>query len=300
MRGSSARDFAWLYSPAPLRAVLGPLLDIEREIGAALRPGLDHGVAHVRLAWWRDECGRGAAGQPAHPATRALLAAAGRPVDAIGLVQTAEWDLAHATFETRAELAAYCERWASAVTGIAAQSAGGAAVERAGTAGCGKDCSSRAHADGRAAFGRPFGAALKEIELLTGLARDARAGRLRLPLDELEGAGIDPSVLASTPWTPALGRLVGARHRAARTALAESLTALSAADQPAVRGLLVWGALAVRASRRTEETVRRRGSPAASADEARRSPRLADAWQAWRAARLADRRRFQIDEEDST
>ena len=62
----SARDFAWLYSPAPLRAVLGPLLDIEREIGAALRPGLDHGVAHMRLAWWHEECGRCAAGHPVH------------------------------------------------------------------------------------------------------------------------------------------------------------------------------------------------------------------------------------------
>ncbi|MGH8218486.1 MAG: squalene/phytoene synthase family protein [Steroidobacteraceae bacterium] len=269
----SARDFAWLYSPAPLRAVLGPLLDIEREIGVALRPGLDHGVAHVRLAWWRDECGRCAAGHPAHRATRALLAAAGGPVDAIGLVQTAEWDLAAATFETRGELAAYCERWASAVTGIAAQ---------------------------RAAFGRAFGAALKEIELLTGLTRDARVGRLRLPLDELKGAGIDPSGLAQAPWTPALGRLVAARHRAARTALAQSLASLSPADQPALRGLLVWGALAARASKRAEGTARRRPAPAGPPDESGRSHRLADAWQAWRAARRADRRRFQINQEDST
>jgi 15-cis-phytoene synthase len=266
----SARDFAWLYSSAPLRAVLGPLLDIEREIGSALRPGLDHGVAHVRLGWWREECGRCAAGRAAHPAARALLAAAGRPVDPAGLVATAEWDLAGATFETRAELGSYCERWASAMTAIAAQSVGDAT------------------------FGRMFGAALKEIELLTGLAGDARAGRLRLPLDELEEAGIDPASLAATPWPPALCRLVGTRHRAARTALAESVTALPGADQPALRGLLVWAALGVRASMRAERTALRGGSRGGPPEGTRRASRLADAWQAWRAARRADRCRFQI------
>src|SRR5690348_7178423 len=69
----TARDLAWLYSPAPLRGVLAALLDIEREVGASLRPGLEHSVAHVRLAWWRDECERCAAARPAHPATQALL-----------------------------------------------------------------------------------------------------------------------------------------------------------------------------------------------------------------------------------
>lgn len=269
----SARDFAWLYSPAPLRAVLGPLLEIEREIAAALRPGLDHGVAHVRLAWWREECGRCAAGRAAHPAARDLLAAAGRPVDPIGLVATAEWDLAGATFDTRAELGSYCERWASAMTQIAAQSVGDAP------------------------FGRAFGTALKEIELLVGLGGDARAGRLRLPLDELAEAGIEPSALVTAPWTPALCRLVARRHRAARMALAESITALAGADQPALRGLLVWGALGLRASRRAERAAVRGGVPAGSPEGAQRASRLADAWQAWRAARRADRRRFQIKQE---
>ncbi|HYK25541.1 MAG TPA: squalene/phytoene synthase family protein, partial [Steroidobacteraceae bacterium] len=239
----------------------------------ALRPGLDHGVAHVRLAWWREECGRCAAGRAAHPAARALLSGAGRPVDPIGLVATAEWDLAGATFETRAELGSYCERWASAMMEIAAQSVG----------------------DGT--FGRTFGAALKEVELLTGLAEDARAGRLRLPLDELEEAGMDPAALARAPWTPALCRLIASRHRAARTALAESVGALTGSDQPALRGLLVWGALVVRASIRAERIALRGSSPTGPPERKRPTSRLADAWQAWRAARHADRRRFQIKQE---
>ena len=273
----SPRDFAWLYSPAPLRAVLGALLDIEREIGAALRAGLDHGVAHVRLAWWREECERCAAGHPVHPATRALLAAAAqRPIDPGGLVASAEWDLAAATFQTRAELEGYCERWASAVTAIAAEQAGAGA------------------------FGRAFGAALREIELLIGLAGDARVGRLRLPLDELEAAGIDPSALSRLPWPPALRNLIEARHHAARASLAERAAALPASAQPALRGLLVWGTLAARASRRAVQAARRRGVPGSSHDAPGRVARFGDAWHAWRAARLADRCRFRIKQEQKT
>lgn len=273
----SARDFAWLYTPAPARAVLGPLLDIEREIGAALRPGLDHGVAHVRLAWWREECGRCAAGHPVHPATRALLAAAGhRPIDLLGLVETAEWDLAGATFETRAELVAYCDRWASAMPAILAQEAG------------------------LAAFGRAFGAALRELELLSGLAGDARVGRLRLPLDELDAAGIDPSALSHAPWSPALRRLIETYHRAARTALAEKAAALPAPAQPSLRGLLVWGALASRTSVRAVRAARLASVPEGSKNAIGRAERLGDAWNAWRAARLADRRRFRFKQEEES
>lgn len=274
---ATAREFARLYSAAPLRSVLGPLLDIEREIDAALRPGLDHGVAHVRLAWWREECGRCAAGHPLHPSTRALLAAAGeRPVDPIGLVDTAEWDLAAATFQTRAELAAYCEQWGSAMTAIAAREAG------------------------EAAFGRAFGAALKELELLIAIARDAHAGRVRLPLDELEAAGVEPDALARPPWPPPLRRLIEMRHRAARAALAERAAALSASAQTALRGLLVWGALASRASARAVRTVRAGGRRSGTQDAGGRAARLGDAWHAWRAARLADRGRFQIKQEQRT
>lgn len=271
----SARDFAWLYSPAPVRAVLGPLLEIEREIGAALRRGLDHGVAHVRLAWWREECVRCAAGHPLHPATRALLAAAAhRPIDPIGLIETAEWDLAAATFRTRAELAAYCERWASAMTEIVAQETGGAAA------------------------GRALGAALKEIELLVGLASEARAGRLRLPLDELEAHGVDPAALSEPPWSPRLRRLIEARHRAARASLARA-AALPLSSQPAARGLLVWGALAARASMRAARAAQRDGFDG-SPEVTGRAARLGDAWHAWRAARLADRGRFQIKREEES
>src|SRR5215472_8962965 len=117
---SATRALAWLYAPEKQRPLLAALCAIEAEIGASLRPALDHQVAHVRLEWWRAECARTAEGAPGHPLTRALADGfADRdpaPLAGLaGLVDTAAWDLAAATFETRRELTGYCERWAEAI-----------------------------------------------------------------------------------------------------------------------------------------------------------------------------------------
>jgi 15-cis-phytoene synthase len=264
----AARALAWLYTPAPQQALFAALCDLEREIAASLRSGLDHQVAHLRLGWWRDECARSARGQPSHPLTRALTAClpgGAAPAELAGLVDTAQWDLAAATFQTRRELAAYCERWSGAFL---------EPLTRAALPGS------------PAGTGRALGSALRESELLGALARDARAGRLRLPLDELARAGVAPESLARPPWSAALAQLIGARHRELRRALAAGADAL---EQPALRGLLVWAALACEYSRRAARAL-----PAASASLERAA---LDGWRAWRSARraAAGRLRLKVD-----
>ncbi|MDE2137472.1 MAG: squalene/phytoene synthase family protein [Gammaproteobacteria bacterium] len=268
-RRSTTRTLAALYSPPPQRALLEALFALEEEIGASLRPGLDHEVAHARLAWWREECARCIRGQAAHPLTRALLACfAGRdpaPLAGIGgLIDTAVWDLAAATFETRRELDAYCGRWADALL-VPWVALGAPLAPRAA-----------AHA---------LGAALREAQLLAGLARDAHAGRLRLPLDELAAAALESTALARAPYPEPLARLLRARHADVRARLTAAVAALGPAAQPPLRGLMVWVGLAHQSAR----------------GAARRLPRahpggddsgLLDGYRAWRAARLAGEGRF--------
>jgi 15-cis-phytoene synthase len=262
---SATRTLAWLYCPPAGQPLLMALYGLEEEIGASLRPGIDHEVAHRRLAWWREECARAARGAAAHPLTAAAAACfAGNdpaPLEGLtGLVDAAVWDLARATFETRRELTAYCERWADAllvplVAHAAPQLDSGGA--------------------------RALGAALREAELLRFLARDAHAGRIRLPLDELGAAGVEPRDLAQPPWNHALTALLHARHRELRGRLAASLRSLPHALQPALRGALVWASLAHATSRRAE---RRLPEGLAGGDD----HGLLDGWRAWRAARRAD------------
>lgn len=277
------RFLAWLYSTPLQQPVLGSLCGIEREIGASVRPGVDHHVAHTRLEWWREECARCAAGNPVHPLTRELRIqleqlAPGKPANPAlaglsGLVDAATWDLAGATFERRKELTAYCQRWAAAmVVPISWGADTRGSVSQA--------------ADGGADL-TGLGVALCELELLGRLDRDARAGRLRIPLDELEQAGLAPESLATTPWPQALVGILRSRHQALRQQLAAAVASLAPATQQRARGLLVWAALAWQASRRDERALPR--PPSASIASA-----AAANWRAWRAARAAAAGRLRL------
>lgn len=262
------RALAWLYSRDTQRTVLGALTAIEAEIAASLAPGLEHAVAHARLAWWREECMRAAAGKGAHPLTQQLQglfsgAERGALEGLRGFVDAATWDLASATFETRRELAAYCGRWSAALV----EPFGAFALKESG------------RTDVRA-----FGSALRELELLCALVPDARAGRVRIALEELDAAGLAPGQLAQ-PWTAPLTALVRGQHQRARAALAHSANALPVGDQPSLRALLVWASLTCARSQRTVAAL-----PHATSTGEHHAP--LDGWRAWRAARRADSGRF--------
>ena len=261
----ATRALAWLYCSPKQRALFAALCGLERQIGASLSAGLDHQLAHTRLAWWREECARCAQGRASHPLTREISARLA-PVDTpsleglAGFVDTAVWDLATATFETRRELTSYCERWSAAM------------IEP--LACCGEPTLERAEA-------RTLGASLREIELLLALASEARGGRLRIPLDELAQVKAAPEELAQPPWQSGLTALIEDRHRQLRAALRASVAALSPAAQSALRGVIVWAALDCAHSVRAQALLPR-------ASLGREPQALFDGWRAWRAARRAD------------
>jgi 15-cis-phytoene synthase len=269
---ATPRALARLYCPPAQAPVLAALLEIEAEIRAALKSGLEHEVAHARLAFWREECARLTAGAPQHPLTRALAAHfAGDAREVLaplsGLVELATWDLAQATFASRRELAGYCERWSAALMVPLA----------------------RAVLPDTPAGTLAFGAALKELELLLSVSADARAGRVRLPLDELESAAVAPAALTAPAAGAPLAQLLGEAHERARRALVAATCAPPA--QPALRALLVWGRMSARLSCRAQAALPRLAAPGDH-------QRPLDGLIAWRIARRADRGRLGSAESD--
>jgi phytoene/squalene synthetase len=129
---------------------------------------------------------------------------------------------------------------------------------------------------------RALGVSLHEIELLLGLAAEARSGRLRVPLDELERAQLAPESLAQPPWPPALAELLRHRHQQLRASLGAALDALPPTARPALRGLIVWATLAGTASVRAERRLPREST-------ARDHHAPLDGWRAWRVARRVAR-----------
>jgi phytoene synthase len=262
------RYFAWLYAGERMQAILRPLFGIEAEINTALQPGLEHSVAHVRMSWWAEEAQRVRGGHALHPLTRALLAqrpaAAGAGPDFSALVDIATWDLAGATFETRAELTGYCDRWAQAIPQLAATWA-----------------APDPPVPGAEPFAHALGVALCELDMLVSLEHSARRGRVRIPLDELAALGVTPEAVAHTPWPPALCERLRARHQELRLALQTNCALLQApVARAALRGLLVWAALLQQHSRRAQAALPRTWRRS-------RWDGVADALRAWRAARRA-------------
>ncbi len=268
---AGTRALALLYSPGAQAGVLTALTGIEAQVAASIAPGIDHTVAHARLSWWREECQRCAAGNSQHPLTQQLQAlfdpATRAALEGLrGFTDTATWDLASASFETRRELTAYCQRWSAALV---------------------EPLAAFALRQPPSAEVRAFGCALHELELACSLATDARAGRVRAPLADLDAGGIAPEQLAHPDWDPALCELVRALHRRARAALADSTNALPRQWQPALRALLVWAALLRQRSLRAVAAL-----PTAPPAGDHHGP--LDGWRAWRAARRADAGHFAL------
>jgi phytoene/squalene synthetase len=315
----SARYFASLYAAPPERPVLDALFGIEREVFDSLRPGLDHHVAHTRLQWWREECERAGRGGAAHPLIRTLITALGdshaksvpQLAGLCGIVDVATWDLASATFETRRELEAYCHRWAAAMieplvavatsatahTPAASDAPAASATASASAkptapairgalpdAAASEDLLASAQ---RSAAWQELGAAICEIELLAGLARDADSGRIRLPLDELASANVDTNALAKQPWPETAAALIRSRLTSLRADIERSVSGLSREYQHALRGLLVWASLSWRAAQRMENALPNRLQPG-------RLDGISEAWYAWRIARRATVGRFKL------
>ncbi len=257
------RFLAWLYSTRSQQPVLASLCGIEREIGASLRPGVDHHVAHTRLEWWREECNRCAAGNPVHPLTRELrihleqLTPGSRVNAALaglsGLVDAATWDLADATFERREELTAYCRRWAAAMVAPLA-------FADADLTGSAPRCVSWSCSAISPATPGPEGCVCRSMSS-SGLRSRRRRSRHRL------GRGSSRSCCAS-----------GTRH-CGGTWRQRSRVSRPKTNRRA-RGLLVWSALAWQASLRAERALpHARAASLASAAAAN--------WRAWRTARAA-------------
>ena len=265
------REFVLRFAPEALRSTVAALLDVERELAATARDGLDHAVAHARLDWWDEELERLATAAPRHPATRALAAAAaaaGRsPPDLRPLVEAARIEVARVAFLERAELDAYLAHWNSGLfrtltlAGLAGDDPQAAAAER---------------------YAATAGPALREIELLAAVTRHALAGRVFVPL------GDPPAPHA--PWTrEPLGAdesdRLRSRFRELRAALRAAGGALPATARAALTAPLVWSALGLRTATDCEAALPGIPQPA-------RTGPLRRNLHAWRAALAATRGRL--------
>lgn len=166
-----------------------------------------HEVAHHKWQWWREELDRLAAGSPRHPLTQRLRAAAPEA----GLWNWLPERLEGVQFELAGVVpddSAAAERWDWRREGVVQATA---LQLLAG---------SRLAADGPAmAFARTLGRVLGRLAATEAPAFHAAQGRLGLPLDALEAAGLPleqlPAAFAQEQHSPGLAGVLAAERRIA-------------------------------------------------------------------------------------
>ena len=258
----SLRYFAVLYAPAPARPLLDALYAFDAEIRETVR-ATSHDVSHTRLQWWRGEVDRLLAGRPEHPVTRALLPLHDAGVDVSLLHEVmvaADIDLSCIALSNADEVAALAFRSSGSIQSLAASASSRPRV------------ASVAELE----FARRLGDAIAGVEALRDLRPELLAGRLRLPLDQLEQANVDPTRLLDDPAPAGLAGVLQRQQERLHDQLVALDSVLNRNERVAQRQGVVLAAL----HRRLLDRIDLRGVSRTRAEV----PHWSKLWTSWRTA----------------
>ena len=220
--------YSFLFLPPPRRRAITALYAYCREVDDVVDEVSDPAVAHTKLAWWRNEIEQLYAGQPQHPVTRALqphLVPFGITRERmLQVIDGMQMDLQQSRYLDFANLKRYCHLVAGVVGEL---SAGifGASEERTYE------------------YARQLGLALQLVNILRDVGEDARRGRVYLPIEDLQAAGVKVSDVVNGQYVDGFNRVMRQQAQRAREAYRAALNALPEADRRAQRPGLIMGAI---------------------------------------------------------
>lgn len=171
----SAVYYALRFAPPDQHDALLALHAMHAEITEIPDEVSEAAVGEVKLNWWREEIERLFAGSPRHPASQALAPAVqnhGLEADDLReMIEGAAMDLAYGSYPSFRELSVYCHRTGGAFVHLLVRIAG-------------SDSAAAAR------FAHDLGMARTLGRRLLSVRRDARAGRVYIPEDELRQADV--------------------------------------------------------------------------------------------------------------
>jgi 15-cis-phytoene synthase len=170
-KSGSSFYYAFLFLPPPRRAAITAFYAFCREVDDVVDEVSDPGVAAVKLAWWRKEVAQSFAGQPSHPAMKALMPhAATYGIAAphlLGVIDGCQMDLEQSRYLDYPGLARYCHLVAGIVGEVAANVFGRTRDETV-------------------QYAHRLGLAMQLTNIIRDVGDDARRGRIYLPVSELQ------------------------------------------------------------------------------------------------------------------
>ena len=179
--------YAFLFLPASRRAAITAFYAFCREVDDVVDETSDPAVAATKLQWWRKEVAQAFAGQPSHPAMRALMPlAADYGIEQSHLqavIEGCQTDLDQTRFLDYPALQRYCHLVAGIVGEVAANIFG------------------RSEA-ATVAYAHQLGLAMQLTNIIRDVGDDARRGRIYLPVSELQRFEVKAHELLqrAAPW----------------------------------------------------------------------------------------------------
>lgn len=170
-KSGSSFYYAFLFLPPPRRAAITAFYAFCREVDDVVDEMSDPGVAATKLAWWGKEVASSFAGQPSHPAMKALMPhTKDYRIDASQLnavIEGCRMDLEQSRYLDFAGLRRYCHLVAGVVGEVAANVFGSTS-------------------DKTIEYAQRLGLAMQLTNIIRDVGDDARRGRIYLPVSELQ------------------------------------------------------------------------------------------------------------------
>lgn len=172
--------YAFKFLTPPRRAAITAFYAFCREVDDVVDEVQDPGVAARKLAWWRTEVHASFAGQPSHPAMKALMPHAAdyqiRAEHLLAVIEGCEMDLQQSRYLDYPGLQRYCHLVAGVVGEVASGIFG--RTEPA-----------------TVQYAHQLGLALQLTNIIRDVGDDARRGRIYLPVNELQQFGVTAAEL---------------------------------------------------------------------------------------------------------
>lgn len=228
-QSGSSFYYAFKFLSPPQRAAITAFYAFCREVDDVVDEVTDLSVAATKLAWWRKETAAAFAGQPSHPAMKALMphaATYGIRLDQLhAVIEGCEMDLQQSRYLDYPGLQRYCHLVAGVVGEVASGIFGRTDPQTV-------------------TYAHKLGLALQLTNILRDVGDDARRGRIYLPVNELQRFGVTAAEILKRdkPWgySERFTALMQFQAERAQAAYDEALALLPEVDRRAQKpGLMM-------------------------------------------------------------
>ncbi len=227
----SSTYYALRQASAAQQPLLAALFALRRELEETAKETSDPTVGRTKLAWWQKELAALAAGNPAHPVTKALAQHAGDVASLYPLLQPLlagfEMDFEQARYLDLPNLRRYMDGVGGTFATLVAQVGARTDEERAAVA----------------QWATPLGNALMLAQFVPEIGNDARHGRIYIPIDELQRYNVTAADLINRRYSAEFTELMQFQIGRAREAVNAALAAIPPGERRHQRTLRALAAL---------------------------------------------------------